>query len=337
MMQTACVVFFLLQKTEGKAMNNAEKQSLKNEIQKRITEKLGENYTVNLQQVYKTNISLDAITIFETKADCHIAPTIYLNAYYNDFSKGADVEDIVEKIIEVYEQNKNEEPINISEFLDFENIKSKIACKVINRNLNAKLLEDVPFDEFFDLAIVFYVVWERNEFGNASILIHNNHLNIWGISKEEISEFAYRNTPSLLGISIQSMHSIMAEMLRDDLQKEMMFEADDATIEEMLGQIKENEDGAMYVLTNSKKIDGAILMAYPEVLKEFALNHGIEKLVVIPSSVHECLLVVPEGLQSFEQFNNMVQEVNASQVAEDEILADHCYLYDLSCNKLSMI
>lgn len=45
-------------------MNNAEKQSFKSEIQKRIAAKLGEDFLVKITEVFKTNVSLDAVTIY---------------------------------------------------------------------------------------------------------------------------------------------------------------------------------------------------------------------------------------------------------------------------------
>lgn len=320
-------------------MNNAEKQSFKSEIQKRIAAKLGEDFLVKITEVFKTNVSLDAVTIYNRNSSTNITPTIYLNSYYSDFSHGVTIEDIVEKIVEVYETHKKEEPVDVSKFMNFEKVKNRIACKIINRDLNQKLLEDVPFDEVLDMAIVFYVVFDMNEYGNASILIHNSHLDIWGISKEELSELAHKNTPEILGVSIQSMSEVMGAMLRTDMQKNMSFEADDQTVEDMMEQMISGVDNNMYVLTNTHKLNGAVLMTYPEILREFAMQHQVEKVIVIPSSIHEALLLIGDSVMNmeFDYFNSMVQEVNDTTVNDDEILNNHCYLYTVSDNKLTMI
>ena len=320
-------------------MNNAEKQSFKSEIQKRIAAKLGEDFLVKITEVFKTNVSLDAVTIYNRNGSTNITPTIYLNSYYRDFSPGDAIEDIVEKIVEVDETHKKEEPVDVSKFMNFEKVKNRIACKIINRDLNQKLLKDVPFDEVLDMAIVFYVVFDMNEFGNASILIHNSHLDIWGISKEELSELAHKNTPEILGVSIQSMSEVMGAMLRTDMQKNMSFEADDQTVEDMMEQMISGVDNNMYVLTNTHKLNGAVLMTYPEILREFAMQHQVEKVIVIPSSIHEALLLIGDSVMNmeFDYFNSMVQEVNDTTVNDDEILNNHCYLYTVSDNKLTMI
>lgn len=320
-------------------MNNAEKQSFKTEIQNRIAAKLGEDFLVKITEVFKTNVSLDAVTIYDRNSSTNVTPTIYLNAYYNDFAKGVAIEDIVEKIVDVYEAHKLESPVDVSDFMDFDSIKNRIACKVINRDLNQKLLEDVPFDSVLDMAIVFYVVFDITQFGNASILIHNSHLEAWGISKEELSEIAHKNTPEILGVTIQSMADVIGAMLRSDLQRNMGFEADEQTIDEMLEQMTADADNNMYVLTNTNKLNGAVLMTYPEILKEFAIQHHVERMVLIPSSIHEALIIIGDEIlnSGYDYFNSMVQEVNTNNVAEDEILNDHCYLYTLEENKLTMI
>ena len=319
-------------------MNNAEKQSFKTEIQKRIAEKLGEDFLVKITEVFKTNVTLDAVTIYNRNSSTNITPTIYLNSYYNDFSQGVALDDIVEKIVEVYDTHKKEEPVDVSKFRNFELVKDRIACKIINRDLNQKLLEDVPHDEVLDMAVVFYVVFDVNKFGNASILIHNSHLDIWGISKEELSELAYQNTPKILGVSIQSMSEVMGAMIRADIQKNMSFEADEQTIEDMMEQMVSGVDN-MYVLSNTHKLNGAVLMTYPEILREFAMQHQVEKVIVIPSSIHEALLLIGENVleTEFDYFNAMVQEVNDTTVNDDEILNNHCYLYTVLDNKLTMI
>ena len=119
----------------------------------------------------------------------------------------------------------------------------------------------------------------------------------------------------------------------------MSFEAEDQTIEDMMEQMISGVDCNMYVLTNTHKLNGAVLMTYPEILREFAMQHQVEKVIVIPSSIHEALLLIGDSVlnMEFDYFNSMVQEVNDTTVNDDEILNNHCYLYTVSDNKLTMI
>ena len=83
----------------------------------------------------------------------------------------------------------------------------------------------------------------------------------------------------------------------------------------------------MYVLTNEKKYLGAAALLYP-----YVLNH-IGKILknnfyVLPSSIHECILVPDSGRYSRMELMSMVREVNESQVEKEEILSYEVYYYD---------
>ena len=82
----------------------------------------------------------------------------------------------------------------------------------------------------------------------------------------------------------------------------------------------------MYIMSNPIKMNGAATMAYPGVIRNFA--ETIRKnLYVIPSSIHEVILVPESGTED-TNLNDMVAEVNHTQVDPKEVLADHVYYYD---------
>ena len=57
---------------------------------------------------------------------------------------------------------------------------------------------------------------------------------------------------------------------------------------------------------------------------------------VIPSSVHECLLVPENSRVSPEELCDMVSEVNRTVVSEDEVLSDSVYHCDAKTLELTM-
>ena len=57
---------------------------------------------------------------------------------------------------------------------------------------------------------------------------------------------------------------------------------------------------------------------------------------VLPSSVHEVLIMPKSEDMDPKELRNMVQDVNATQVAEGEILSDQVYEYDAKTHKLSI-
>jgi|UPI0004B2FDD9 mRNA-degrading endonuclease toxin of MazEF toxin-antitoxin module len=83
----------------------------------------------------------------------------------------------------------------------------------------------------------------------------------------------------------------------------------------------------MYVLTNIKKIEGAACMLYPGLIREFADRTG-SSLFIIPSSVHELLILPVEDMKETEEIRSMIREINDTQVQPDEILSYSLYCYD---------
>jgi hypothetical protein len=100
---------------------------------------------------------------------------------------------------------------------------------------------------------------------------------------------------------------------------------------EMMGyvpaEMTASDNGMMYVMTNETKINGAAAMILTDKLDEFAQDRGTN-VFILPSSIHEILLVKDSGDMSVRDLENMVREVNATQVSPEEQLTDHVYHYD---------
>lgn len=68
-------------------------------------------------------------------------------------------------------------------------------------------------------------------------------------------------------------------------------------------------------------------MLYPGLIREFADRTG-SSLFIIPSSVHELLLLPVEDMKETEEIRSMIREINDTQVQPDEILSYSLYCYD---------
>jgi hypothetical protein len=92
----------------------------------------------------------------------------------------------------------------------------------------------------------------------------------------------------------------------------------------------------MYVLTNSTGLNGATAILYPDVIKGFANSHGLDKVVIIPSSVHELILTACDITMTPSDVKNMVEDVNNSILRPDELLSYDVYVYDVATNQISL-
>ena len=85
-------------------------------------------------------------------------------------------------------------------------------------------------------------------------------------------------------------------------------------------------EDAMYVISNSDKTFGAAALLDSDAMDK--IEEQIGEFYILPSSVHECILVPKKEDMDLATLENMVQEVNATQVSKEEKLSDHVYAYD---------
>ena len=82
----------------------------------------------------------------------------------------------------------------------------------------------------------------------------------------------------------------------------------------------------MYILTNKERSLGAGTFLYPGVLKQAEELLGA-RFYVLPSSVHECILIPEEDGMTQEALTGLVTEINENQVDPREVLSNQAYYY----------
>ena len=276
-------------------------EQIVNMLQKRI----GADYKVKVTNVTKNN-DIRLVGVIMMRESDRISPTIYLEEPYRRYCAGADIQEIVNEIVMLYKEQVRDIDFNIDFFREFGYVRDRIFHKIINYEKNRKLLEDVPYFRWCDLAVVFYYAIEEKSMGRATILIHNNHLTMWGQTVDALYQIAQHN-----------MRRCMPELLLP------MYEL----IEEMTGVKLKQADGVrMYVLTNHAKLNGASAMLYSDKIRELADSLQSD-LIILPSSVHEVVLLPDDHEQNYDFYRQMVEEVNTTQVEPEEILSYNLYRY----------
>lgn len=280
----------------------------------------GEGGNITINHVIKNNgCEMDGLVIMEKVKD--IAPTIYLDSFYELYTNGENIKNIIRQIEVIYEQNKNNVTFDVNILKHFDTIKDKIVYKVVNYRSNEKLLEQVPHKRILDLAVVFYCLLD-NEYGrSATALIYNNNLKNWNVTIDDVYKAALKNTPDLLHSKISSMAAL--------------FEKCGVNVDGEEVDLKDYVPSDMYVLTNESKLNGAACILYENVLYDFAQKLGAD-LYILPSSVHEVILLPKLSMFEKDELVNMVKEVNTEGVAADEVLSDHVYEYNRTERLITM-
>lgn len=272
------------------------------------------NSDVTIHSVLKNNATrLDGLSIKKTESN--ICPNIYLNQYYTDYEDGREIEDILSDIAHVRQMNDAPADLDVSSITDFSRIKNKIAAKLINTNQNREYLEDKPHTDIADLSAVYYIDLRSDSLGNMTTVITDSLLAQYDITLEKLHEIAIQNMGSKARFC--NMFEILSELMSDSLPQDEFCPA----------------DNMIFVLTNESKLNGAAMILCPETMDKIAELVG-SSYYILPSSIHETLVVPFSDGMNVDELKNMVHEVNSTQLSADEILSDSVYIYDYDKHRI---
>ncbi|MCI8505178.1 MAG: hypothetical protein HFI67_03190 [Lachnospiraceae bacterium] len=272
--------------------------------------------SVSIQPVLKNNSRrLDGLLILQPGEN--IAPTIYLNPYYTRYRQGSSLNDLLDEIADIYEAHRFPSLFDLSLLHDFNRVRDRICFRLINRASNLELLADIPYFPFLDLAIVFFFTLEDEIIGSSTVLIHNSHLALWGTTKEALFSLAKTNTPTLSGHELVPME----RLIFPDVQKECL---------------SSHSTTDLFVLSNKNRLFGAACLLYKDLLPSFA-DMLRDDFYVLPSSIHEVLLLPVKKSPPPNSLLEMVQDINRTEVGPEDVLSDHIYLYQARENRLGIV
>lgn len=298
------------------------KQNVADSIKNHLPEKY-EDAEISISTMTKNNdTKLTGITLKQEEGN--VSPCIYLNDYYKAYEEGADLDELIGKLAEIYVSNDNKE-YDVNQLTDFEAVKDKISCRVINAEHNEEYLKDKPHTDIEDLAVVYSVVLGKDNDGVYSVMVDDRMLNSYGITVDELHETAVDNL-SKQDVSFKSMRDTVMEMMFPNGVSE-----NDPFMAMMLPPEEDMPD--MYVLTNEGGLYGASEILNTPFMDEIATQLGGD-YIVLPSSVHETLIVPMSEDLDREALENMVQEVNVGAVRPEDRLSDHVYQYDSKNHEL---
>lgn len=307
-------------------------------IKEDIQERLGGDVSVETIHVPKNNgVMMQGIAI--RRPGEKVVPTIYLERYYADYLEGRELNDILEDFLELYEEQGGIEAPDMDFYKDYKMVKERLAPKLINREKNRAMLKEMPHRDFLDMAVIFYCLVDSLQAGTAAILIKNEHLENWGVSVEQLYTDALENAEKMLPGRIQTMEELLSKMVLEEESSmwEWKEKEEDAfpTLEGAPREKEEFGEIPLFVLTNSRRYLGAACILYSRVLEEFAGKKG-ENLFILPSSVHEVILLPESRVKSAENLLRMVVEVNRTQLAPEEVLSDAVYYYDRKSGEITV-
>lgn len=270
-----------------------------------VKREVRDNITVHLHTNVKNN-GIRRCGIMLKEQGINVTPMIYLEEYYQQFQHGVSLEAIAHNLLQLYEEVRFERSWKGNPIKEYSMVQRKLVYRLINREKNQELLKQIPFVEYLDLAVVFYILLETGPFGVASVLVRNEHLRAWKVSKETVYQAAHRNTEYLLPEEFCTMKTV---------------------IEELTGHREYEGRDVMYVFSNRIRSFGAASILYDGRLEKIA-ERLQDNYYVLPSSVHETIIIAESDAPEKEDLDSIIREINDTQVEPEEVLANKAYYYD---------
>ena len=291
-----------------------------NELIEELKKIMGEEYSMSISQDVKENDTVLDVLVFESNKGVHCFKLGIMH-YYFLHQMGVNINTIAEKIIDENHQSITRELFEkiakMGNMDEYEKIKDKLVIKLINTDLNRIYLRDKVSIPFLDLSAVFCVFLEEKDSMQKTITVTEKLFSKWKISKEQM----YREVLENMQKNFPEEITLLADYLADELEERERTQSMDT----------------LFVMQQPLEKCGGALMLYKDALRKFALEKGVKRVAIYPSSIQEILLeAVYSDDFDYAHREEIVRSINQRFVSEDEVLSNHMYFYDLEQNEVKM-
>ena len=276
-------------------------------LAKALRKVLGENYRVEEEEIVKLNHTVEMAVVVKSK-DEPVAPVIYMEALYARYKENESLSEIVQECMKIIDGSEKNElsSVALDILTDWGKAKEHLRMKLVNTQKNKQMLQDLPSIPFLNLSIVFYICLGENSEGSANAKVTNKMLEGFGVDVKELYEQALLNMKGEMS---------MLTLMNPDPDEKMC---------------------GLFVLSNTRRLEGAAEILLDETKEKLVEKFRGSNLFILPSSIHELILIPDtEGFDA-ETLLLMVQEVNETEVDEKDFLADAVYLFNGNTKEISI-
>lgn len=268
-------------------------ENLVNKVNERLV-----GYEVKANSVRKNNVEKVGLTIVPSDGLKGVCPTVYID----------DLDNINDVIARINNVAKREHPsFDVEEIVSRDFILNHLRACMVSAD-NVILDDEVVYRPFLDMAVTYRIVFDGFEDGaQGSILIKKDILDRAGLSEVELFEVAKNSSDYEAKTLFDTLNSMMG--LDDDFADELS-----------LGMPN------IYVLSSKDMIHGASVLI-TDLIKDFGAKTGRE-FYILPSSVHEVLLVPCNDSMDVSALHELVVTVNSTEVRPEDRLTDSVYKLD---------
>ena len=267
------------------------------------------NKETEVMEVPKVNEKLTGICVKDGK----VGAVFYIDEF---FENGMSEEKCAEIVVASYEEYGKPEFDAENIDFSFEAIKDRLAVRLVSIEKNKALLDKLVYKDMgCGLAII--------------PAIDNWEMYMTNVSKS-LAEHEGYDTEELVTAALRSSAKSAPAVMRD--LASATFGGKTNLLENPVPVLI--EEGGLFVLSNEKNANGASAMFYEGVLDKAMLVIG-SSFYILPSSIHEVILVPSTFSSSVSDFKKMVVTANKTVVEPYEVLSDDIYFYDGRLRKVA--
>ena len=243
-----------------------------------------------------------------------------LKEIFRDVNEGESMDRAAIKMVNTIEANidvvKTKEH-EVKDFVsDYEKVKDHTYLRLIPGN--SPVLTETPHRMIEDMALVVNIHLENfsDENGRSCVVVTKPLMDMYGIDESQLFADAEKNSLAEEPI----VFTPLADMIKSLIESNEIPSPEEAGI-------------VTYIATNKSGFHGASVLAYPEFAEKAAETIG-GSFYMLPSSVHEFILIKDDGTPKAKDLNRMIKNVNETVLEPRDVLSAQCYHYDAKAKVL---
>ena len=275
-------------------------------------------YVLRVNEVRKVNEKLTGVCVApEDPPVAFAAPTFYIETMYKEYQNCGNFPVVMTNTARVISDALRGDKPTVPAFTA-RSLLDNVVLELIGVAGNEDLIRGLPHRDFLDMVIIYRRIVSFDEHGVMSFIIDNYIADHANITEEQLFKKAYANTKSLLTPICRDMRSVLND-LSDNVH---------------VPQKRLKDEPEIMVLTNDHRYLGATALLYPEVFEEIAEDTDSD-LVILPSSVHDLIVLTDAEALDRESLCAMVDDVNRNHMSQSQILSYNVYGYKKGDMKIS--
>lgn len=299
---------------EDKTMTNITQ--IRNELKQEVSAMLP-SYEMRDAEVVKFN-DRKLLGFTAVKPGENMGPTIWVNDFGDAIDAGVSLREIAGHVAEVFRnvpaslESLKAAAENNRIDLPFEKIRDKVFPRIADISRNQAFLDNKPYREVgCGLALMAAIDVSSGPEGGYVITVTDDLASDQGYDIDLLLDQALKNFKPYM-VPVKAMMYPFSPVIPNCLDDPQLFDASDG----------------LFSLSNEEAMFGAAALFVPGMVDRLYKMMG--SFYVLPSSVHEMLLVPDSFCDDPLSLKEMIREANAnpSVVSEEDILSDTLMHYD---------